>query len=76
MSRCTRTKIVLDDEILALLLLSSLLDSWETNLVVSLSNFASNGKLIFDVVNNSLLNEETKTKGGSKVMSYTQNEAL
>ena len=37
-------KVVLDDEFQALLLLSSLPDSWET-LVVSLSNSASNGKL-------------------------------
>ena len=37
-------KLVIDDELQALLVLSSLLDSWET-LVVSLSNSAPNGVL-------------------------------
>jgi len=41
-NQLTTMEILLDDELLALLLLSSLLDSWET-LVVSLSNFVPNG---------------------------------
>ncbi|GFS43265.1 hypothetical protein Acr_00g0084450 [Actinidia rufa] len=41
----------------ALLLLSSLLESWET-LVVSLSNSAPNGKLTTSMVMNALFNEE------------------
>ena len=54
-------KITLDDELQALLLLSSLPDSWET-LVVSLSNFALNGVLSLSMVKDSLYNEETRRK--------------
>lgn len=39
-------EIVLEDELLTLLLLSSLLDTWET-MVLSLSNTALNGKTDF-----------------------------
>ena len=52
-------KLIIDDKLQALLLLSSLLDSWET-LVVSLSNSASNGALQLAMVKDSLLNEETR----------------
>ena len=58
-------KLIIDDELQALLLLSSLLDSWET-LVVSLSNSALNGVLQLAMVKNSLLNEETKRKDMGK----------
>ena len=68
-------EIVLDDELLALLLLSSLPNSWETS-VVSLSNYTPNGKLTFDMVKDSLLNEEIRRKGSNKVISSSQNEAL
>jgi hypothetical protein len=54
-------KINLDDEVQALLLLSSLLNSWNT-LVVSLSNSAPDGKLIPDMVKNNLLNKEARRK--------------
>jgi hypothetical protein len=54
-------KINLDDEVQALLLLSSLPDNWNT-LVVSLSNSASDGKLTLEMVKNSLLNEEARRK--------------
>ncbi|VFQ83449.1 unnamed protein product [Cuscuta campestris] len=54
-------KLVLDDELQALLLLSSLPESWET-LVVSLSNSALEGKLTMDVVKSSLLNEEARRR--------------
>ncbi|VFQ93631.1 unnamed protein product [Cuscuta campestris] len=54
-------KLVLDDELQALLLLSSLPGSWET-LVVSLSNSALEGKLTMDVVKSSLLNEEARRR--------------
>jgi hypothetical protein len=54
-------KINLDDEVQALLLLSSLPDSWNT-LVVSLSNSAPDGKLTLEMVKNSLLNEEARRK--------------
>lgn len=42
-------KLVLEDELQALLLLSSLPDSWET-LVVSLSNSTPEGKFTMEVV--------------------------
>ena len=71
----TTMEIVLDDELLALLLLSSLPDSQET-LLVSLSNSAPNGKLTFDMVKDSLLNEEIRRKAGNKVISSSQNETL
>ncbi|GFZ02195.1 metallopeptidase M24 family protein [Actinidia rufa] len=50
-----------DDEMQALLLLSSLLESWET-LVVSLSNFGQDGKLTMSTVKDALFNEETRKK--------------
>ena len=58
-------KLIIDDKLQALLLLSSLLDSWET-LVVSLSNSALNGVLQLAMVKNSLLNEETRRKDMGK----------
>ena len=58
-------KLIIDDKLQALLLLSSLLDSWET-LVVSLSNSASNGALQLAMVKDSLLNEETRRKDMGK----------
>lgn len=48
-------KMSLDDELQALLLLCSLLESWDT-LVVSLSNSAPEGKLTMESVKSSLLN--------------------
>jgi len=60
-NKLTTIEIVLDDELLALSLLNSLLDNWET-LVVFVSNF-TNGKLTFDMVKDNLLNEETRRKG-------------
>ena len=50
-------KINFEDEVQALLLLSSMPDSWNT-LVVSVSNSAPDGKLTLDMVKNSMLNEE------------------
>jgi len=58
-------KLVIDDELQVLLLLSSLPDSWET-LVVSLSNFALNGVLQLAMVKDSLLNEENRRKDMGK----------
>ena len=49
------------DEMQASLLLSSLLDSWET-LVVTVSNSTSNGILTVESVKDSLLNEEARRK--------------
>ena len=50
-----------DDELLALLLLGTLPDSWET-FVVTLSNSASNGVLSMDTVKHNMLNEEQRRK--------------
>ena len=63
------TMLVIDDELQALLLLSSLPDSWET-LVVSLSNSASNGVLQLAMVKDSLLNEETRRKDMGKDIAH------
>ena len=57
--------LVVDDELQALLLLSSLPNSWET-LVVSLSNSAPNGVLQLVMVNDSLFNEEIRRKDMGK----------
>lgn len=54
-------KMTIDDEMQALLLLSSLPDSWET-LVVSLSNSAPDGVVTMSLVTSSLLNEELRRK--------------
>ncbi|VFQ89135.1 unnamed protein product [Cuscuta campestris] len=54
-------KMKLEDELQALLLLSSLPDSWDT-LVVSLSNSAPDGKMTMEMVKASLLNEEARRK--------------
>ena len=54
-------KLVIDDELQAILLLSSLPDRLET-LAVSLSNSTSNGVLQLAMVKDSLLNEETRRK--------------
>ena len=60
-------KIRLDDEMQAVLLLSSLPDSWET-LVVSLSTSAPEGKLTMSMVTDAMYNEETRRKdmGGNQ----------
>ena len=57
--------LVIDDELQALLLLSSFPDNWET-LVVSLSNFTPNGVLQPVMVKDNLFNEETRTKDMDK----------
>ena len=62
-------KLVIDDELQALLFLSFLLDSWET-LVVSLSNSALNGVLQLAMVKDSLLNEETRRKDMGKDIAH------
>nr|XP_040249189.1 uncharacterized protein LOC120966742 [Aegilops tauschii subsp. strangulata] len=54
-------KINFEDEVQALLLLSSMPDSWNT-LVVSLSNSAPDGKMTLEMVKNSMLNEEARKK--------------
>ena len=64
-NQLTLIKIMLDDEIQALLLLSSLPDSWET-LVVSLSNSAPNGVVQLALIKDNLFNKETRRQGSSK----------
>jgi hypothetical protein len=54
-------KITFEDEVQALLLVSSMPDSWNT-LVVSVSNSAPDGKLTLEMVKNSMLNEEARKK--------------
>ena len=57
----TTMKIIPDDELQVLLLLSSLSDSWEI-LVVSVNDSAPNGKLTLDMVIDMLRNEESRRK--------------
>ncbi|KAE8660874.1 hypothetical protein F3Y22_tig00116946pilonHSYRG00054 [Hibiscus syriacus] len=58
-NQLTKTEIKIDDELQALLLLSSLPESWDT-LVVTLSNSAPERKLTTDTVSDSLLGEEAR----------------
>ena len=60
-NKLTTMKVVLDDELQALFLLSSLPDSWET-LVVTISNSAPDGVLSLDVIKESMFNEEIRRK--------------
>jgi hypothetical protein len=62
-------KINFEDELQALLLLSSMLDSWNT-LVVSVSNLAPDGKLTLEMVKNSMLNEEARKRENGDASSY------
>ena len=54
-------KIVLDDEIRAILLMCSILDSWE-NLIVDMGTSTPIGTLKFDDVRNNLMQEELQRK--------------
>ena len=60
-NQLTKIEMKIEDELQALLLLSSLPESWDT-LVVTLSNSAPEGKLTMDTVADSLLNEEARRK--------------
>lgn len=60
-NQLTKIEMKIDDELQALLLLSSLPESWDT-LVVTLSNSVPDGKLSMDTVSDSLLNEESRRK--------------
>jgi len=57
-NQLTKIDMKIDDELQELLLLSSLLKSWDT-LVVTLNNSIPDGKISMDIVSNSLLNEES-----------------
>jgi hypothetical protein len=54
-------KLVLEDEVQALLMLSFLPDSWET-LLVSLSNLVPNGVMTMVMVKDNMFNEEARRK--------------
>jgi len=60
-NKLTKAEIKIDDKMQALLILSSLPESWDT-LVVTLSNFASGGKRTMKTDTNSLLNETQKKR--------------
>ncbi|GFS33530.1 early nodulin-like protein 5 [Actinidia rufa] len=60
-NQLTSVDLQFDDEMQALLLLSSLPESWET-LVVSLINSAPNGKLTMSMVMDALFNEEARRR--------------
>lgn len=61
MNELSTMKLVLDDEVQLLLMLSSLPDSWET-LVVSLSNSVPNGVMTIGMVKDNMFNEEVRRK--------------
>ena len=65
-------KLAVDDEVQALLVLSSLPDSWKT-LVVSLSNSAPNNVITIGMVKDIMFNEEAGRK--EQGISF-QSEAL
>ncbi|KAK8690513.1 hypothetical protein V6N13_074045 [Hibiscus sabdariffa] len=60
-NQLSKIEMKIDDELQALLLLSSLPESWDT-LVVTLSNSAPDGMLTTDTVSDSLMNEEARRK--------------
>ncbi|KAK4438640.1 hypothetical protein Salat_0198500 [Sesamum alatum] len=60
-NKLTKAKMAIANELQSLLLLSSFLESWDT-FVVTLSNSSPNEKLSMDIVCDSLLNEEARTK--------------
>ena len=66
-------KVNFDDALQALLLMSSLSESWET-LFVSLSNSNANGTISLETVRSNLLNEELRRKGSG--LKSVQNEAM
>ncbi|GFS36195.1 plant UBX domain-containing protein 2 [Actinidia rufa] len=71
-NQLTSVDLQFDDEMQALLHLSSLLESWET-LVVSLSNSTPNGKLTTSMVMDALFNEEARRREmGSTDQSESQ----
>ncbi|GFS43661.1 hypothetical protein Acr_00g0086260 [Actinidia rufa] len=71
-NQLTSVDLQFDDEMQALLLLSSLLESWET-LVVSLSNSTPNGKLTTSMIMDALFNEEARRREmGSTDQSESQ----
>jgi len=71
-NQLAKIEMKLDGELQALLLLTSLLESWET-LVVTLSCSVIAGKLTVDIVTNNLLNEEVRRKERSTLMQYEAN---
>ncbi|KAK8627957.1 hypothetical protein V6N13_063672 [Hibiscus sabdariffa] len=60
-NQLSKIEMKIDDELQALLLLSSLQESWDT-LVVTLSNSAPDGTLTTDTISDSLMNEEARRK--------------
>ncbi|GKU91221.1 hypothetical protein SLEP1_g5121 [Rubroshorea leprosula] len=66
-------KLAIDDEVQALILLSSLPDSWET-LAVTLSNSTRDGEMTLQLVKDNILSEESKRKEQG-IMS-SESEAL
>ena len=61
LNELSNMKLALDDEVQALLVLSSLPNSWET-LVVSLSDSAPNSVITMGMVKDNMFNEESRRK--------------
>ena len=60
-NQLTSVKIEFEDEVRALLILCSLLDSWNS-FVMAVSNSSSNAKLVFDEVVRTILSEDMRRK--------------
>ncbi|GKV38176.1 hypothetical protein SLEP1_g46114 [Rubroshorea leprosula] len=73
LNKLVTVKLAIDDEVRALILLSSLPDSWET-LVVTLSNSTRDGEMTLQLVKDSILREESRRKEQG-IMS-SESEAL
>ena len=68
-------KLTIEDEVQALILLSSLPDSWET-LVVTLSNSTRDGEMKLQLVKDSILSEETRRKEQGTTGTSSDQNAL
>ena len=74
-NQLTTNENTLNDELQALLLLSSLPDSWEV-LIMILTNSTSNRKMTLSMVKESMSNEEAEMKEWGLINTSTQSKAL
>ena len=71
-SQLTKIDMKIDDELETLLLLSWLLESWDT-LIVTLSNLVPDGKISMDIVLDTLLSEDSRRKERCTNFQYEVN---
>lgn len=75
MNHLALTDIKLDNEFKALLCLSSLLDNREV-LAVTLTNSASNGKLVISIVKDIMLDKEVRRNECAFIVTPNKHKAL